>query len=373
MQLSSFILTQRETILAEWENDARRRIAEMRNVSIDDLRDHLGELLDSVAHDIADGRPDEAPPTSDTSKRGDQPVDAVAEKHGARRAEQGMNVSQVVSEFPALRLCVTQLWLRSLHEPTLRDLETLRDFDRAIDRALTKSVNEFVGRLDQSRETLLGILGHDLRDPLSTVIAGGTLLARDGIDAAEAREVARRVVSTGQRMHHMVVDLLDAARTRFGGQMPIHRREVDLGETIRAIVAEFCTSHPERGIPVRVAGDLRGHWDDKRLGQVIENLLSNAGRYATPDTPILVTALAANDEITVAVHNDGPPIPPEQRPLLFEPWSNIDRDKKSALDAGHPGLGLYIANTIVGAHGGRIDVDSGEGRGTTFTIHLPRS
>ncbi len=372
MKLSAFILTRREAILADWEQDARGRIGSAPLVGIDEWRDHLGELLDTVARDLEDGSRTMGPPSDDGNKQADQNVEAVGEKHGARRAEQGLVVSELVAEFPVLRLCVQRLWIASLPSVSMADLDSLIRFDTAIDRALTQSVKEYMERLDQSRETLLGILGHDLRDPLATVIAGGALLADDAVDEATTREVARSVVSTGKRMHHMVVDLLDATRTRFGGRMPIHKRDADLGETVRSIVKEFAASHPDRHVDVSVVGDLRGQWDDKRLGQAVGNLLANALRYGKTDTPIRVSA-AARDEILIAVHNDGPAIPDDRRALLFEPWANIDRGGTAARDPGHPGLGLYIANTIVVGHGGHIDVESTAEHGTTFTIHLPKS
>ncbi len=371
MELSSFIITHHETILGEWEKDARRRIPGDQNLDIAVLRDHLGELLNTIAHDLAarqraEERPSDA---ADSGPRGH--VDTVAEKHGAQRARQGMTLRQVTSEFPILRACTARLWVRAHPTTTPTDLESLIAFDEAIDRALTKSASEFMDQIDQSRDTFLGVLGHDLRDPLATVIAGGQLLLEPNIDDAGRRDVAQRIVSTGERMHHLVVDLLDATRARSGGEMPITRREADLGAAVRQIADEFTTSHPDRTLNVTIAGDPRGQWDDRRVGQAVANLVSNALRFAHSETPIDI-AIRADDEVAIAVHNEGPPIPEERRITLFEPLSG-NTNGGDGRDPEHFGLGLYIAKAIVAGHGGHIDVDSAADRGTTFTIHLPRA
>ena len=362
MELSSFINSHRELILADWEDDAHRRVVGDRDVSLSQLRDHLGELLDSVALDLR--APDRA-----GAEAVDQRVEDVAEKHGAGRARLGMTVKQVVSEFPILRSCVVRLWLQTQRAASVSDLESLIRFDEAIDRALTESVSEFMDRVDRSRSTFLGILGHDLRDPLSTVISGGQLLLEGGLDEATRREVVERIVATGQRMHHLVGDLLDAMRSQLDSQVPVERRHAELGETVRNIVREFATGHPDREIKLTISGDSTGQWDDKRLGQAVANIISNAIRFSESDKPVDVS-LVADDEVRIAIHNEGPAIPAERRPSLFDPF--VSAGGAAVKDRQRLGLGLYIAKTTVDGHGGHIAVDSTPERGTTFTIHLPR-
>jgi len=365
MSLSSFITSHREAILAEWEENARRRIVGDGDLEIPQLRDHLGELLDTVAHELDVRERGRAAETTSTGR-----VDAVAEKHGAGRAQQGMTVKQVVSEFPIMRSCVTHLWLRSRASDGPPDPETLVRFDEALDRALTQSVSEFTDRVDRARETFLGILSHDLRDPISTVITGGKLLLEPGLDEATTRELVLRIIATGERMKHLVADLLDAIRTQLGGPLPIQRREADLGETMRHIVGEFSTAHPDREVDLHLSGDLRGQWDDRRVGQAVANLVTNALQYGAADAPIDISA-TTDGEVRIAVHNDGAPIPERRRASLFELFGGVG-------DHGAPGdhrrlhLGLYIAKAIVDGHHGRIEVDSSAERGTTVTIHLPR-
>ena len=372
MQLSSFITSHREQVLEAWERNALSRSILPNGSSYAPLRDHLGELLEAIALDI-DASRDMAASTEDqaASRRHVPNVTAIAAKHGAGRAHAGIPLKQMVPEFPALRSCVARLWLESLSSPSPRDLEDLLHFDEALDRALTLSVSEFVDRLDRSRETFLGILGHDLRDPLSTIITAAKLLRDERLEETRMREVASRIASTGTRMHQLVVDLLDFTRTRVGGQMPIKPHEGDLGQIVRSVCEEFTTAHPRREVHVHISGDLRGRWDDVRMSQAVGNLLANAFHHGAADRPIDISTSTDETSVAIAIHNEGPPIPDERREHLFEPFQSATVPR-SDREPTHIGLGLYIAKAIAGGHGGHIEVESSAERGTTFTMRLPR-
>lgn len=372
MTLSSFIATQHVQILRTWEQDARKRIPASDRQNISSIRDHLGELLEAIARDLeAASRTAPAPGQQAHAHETWSNVEAVATKHGIGRAHQGITLHEMMPEFPALRSTVARLWRQSLSSASVADLEDLIRFDEAMDWAMTRSISEFMDRLNRSRETFLGILGHDLRNPLSTIMAAAGLMRENGFECAKVPEVAERIVDTGQRMNQLVVDLLDFTRTRLGGQMAIKPHETDLGEVIRDITDEFTTSHPERHVDVHISDNLHGYWDDKRMSQAIGNLLANAVAHGAKNRPIEVSASADDSEVAIVVHNEGPPIPEEEREHLFEPLSIANHHDK-AEKPKHIGLGLYIAKAIVGGHGGRIDVESDDEHGTTFTLHLPR-
>ena len=365
MRLANFITAHREAILEEWERHAAARAPRLANA--DELRDHLGDLLDAIASELASA--DRAGVVDNASAAN---VDVVAESHGAHRAHEGITVQDMVIEFPVLRACVIRLWMQSLRASTLEDLEDLRSFDDAIYRALTESLSEFMDRLNRARETFLGILGHDLRNPLSTIITGARLLRDGHLDADRSRDILKRIVATGERMNQLVIDLLDFTRARISGQMPIERRECDLAATVHSVAGEFATSHPDRLVTVDVSGDLKGRWDEKRLGQAVGNLLGNALQHGATDKPIALSAQADEREVRIAVHNDGPPIPDHARESLFEPMAEGADQRARHRDPNHLGLGLYITRAIAAGHGGGIDVNSSAEHGTTFTIRLPR-
>ena len=372
MKLSSFIETHQQEILEAWESDAFRPVPRPSAVSFAPLRDHLGELLSAIARDLESGGPGSDGPEATQERAAWINVKAVAEKHGAHRQNQGIPLKQMVPEFPALRLSVTRLWLRTLTSVTQRDLDDLIRFDEALDLSLTLSISEFMDRLNRSRENFLGILGHDLRDPLSTIATAAKLMLEEGFDQSTMPDLAGRIVRTAERMHQLIVDLLDFTRTRVAGSMPIQRRETDLTRTVQNVADEFASSHPDRPVHIHVSGDMSGRWDETRMSQAIGNLLANAVHHGAQDKPIEVSASADEREVAITVHNEGPPIPKERRSRLFEPWNPTEPRGDQGRGTSHIGLGLYIANAIVSGHEGRIDVDSSSERGTTFTIHLPR-
>lgn len=373
MKLSSFITSNRERILEEWQVRAKDHLPVPVGSSPNLLRDHLGELLDAVARDL-DAASRSAPSPGDRAHTQStwSNVQALAARHGAGRAHEGTTMNQMVPEFPALRSCVARLWRQTLASATADDLEDLIRFDEAIDLALAQSVSEFTDRLNRSRETFLGILGHDLRNPLATIITGARLMLDDEFDQSRGRDVAKRIVATAERMHQLVIDLLDFTRTRLGGQMPIQPTESNLGALLHSLADEFRTLHPERNIRVQVTGDLRGYWDEERMSQAIGNILANAAHHGGVNCPIEIVASADEHEVTIAVRNEGPPIPEERRKQLFEPLIAANARGKDDSQSIHLGLGLYIAKTIVSGHGGRVDVQSSAEHGTTFTFHLPK-
>ena len=170
-------------------------------------------------------------------------------------------------------------------------------------------------------------------------------------------------------MNLMVADLLDFSRTRLGDAIPIARASMDVGKMLNDAVAEVAASFPDSKLEIDASGELQGSWDCARLTQAVTNLITNAAQHGAQDSPIRVTARGEADEVVIAVHNGGPAIPDEVVGHIFAPM------KGSRNDGGnrrHLGLGLYIVDRIVAAHGGQVDVKSSEEDGTTFTVRLPR-
>ena len=214
------------------------------------------------------------------------------------------------------------------------------------------------------REMFIGILGHDLRNPLGSIImAAGGLLRRGHLDEQNSRMVTL-IVNSSQRMTRMIAQLLDLTRARLGDGLPIEPKPTDLREICRNVVDEF-----EATIDLEVLGDVTGTWDADRLAEVLSNLAGNAVEYATPGTAVVVKAQADGAEVVVEVRNHGQPIPVDVLPFIFEPFRRAQQRQKS--QAGNLGLGLYIARQIVLSHGGPLDAHSVDGT-TTFVIRLPR-
>ena len=169
----------------------------------------------------------------------------------------------------------------------------------------------------------------------------------------------------------MVRDLLDFTQARLGGGIAVEPRPVNLHEVVREVLAEVEATHPGRELRVQTEGDGRGEWDPDRLAQVVQNLLTNALTYSPAGTPVQVLTRGEEEAVTLAVHNEGTPIPPERLRQLFEPFhrgeGTADRSSRNV------GLGLYIVKQLVAAHRGSISARSAEGEGTTFEVRLPRA
>lgn len=230
-----------------------------------------------------------------------------------------------------------------------------------------KASEEAAARADAFREQLLGVVGHDLRTPLYAIqLSTGALQRGGGLNETQARQVAHVATAT-RRMERMIHELLDFTRARLAGGIPVRPEPLSLDKPLERVVEEFQASHPTRLIVAKVEGDVRGSWDESRLGQLLDNLVGNAVQHSPEDTPVEVKVVGMPDGITLTVRNEGPPVPLEERATLFEPFKRGKRASGDGL-----GLGLYIARQIVVAHGGRISVESGVGLGTRFIVWLPR-
>jgi signal transduction histidine kinase len=172
-------------------------------------------------------------------------------------------------------------------------------------------------------------------------------------------------------MNALVDDLLDFTRSRLGGGIPIAPADMDIAKIGRHAVDELAALYPDRVVNLQSPGELWGIWDGPRLAQALSNLVSNAVEHGSDDTPINVELRAVTDGVALAVQNRGPVIPDDQLHKIFDPMHRIDSGDP-ALPRRNLGLGLYITERIVAAHGGRLTVESSEEKGTTFTIHLPK-
>nr|WP_239578296.1 ATP-binding protein [Archangium primigenium] len=219
-------------------------------------------------------------------------------------------------------------------------------------------------------QQLIGIVSHDLRNPLSAILLGTTALTRREVLDERATRALLRIQSSAERATRMVKDLLDFTQARLGGGIPIVPRAADLHELTRGVLEEVEAAHPTRQLEVRHEGEGRGEWDPDRLAQVVQNLVVNALKYSPEDSVVRVRTRAEGGGMSLSVANQGEPIPEDLRVRLFEPMqrgtAEVDKQGRSV------GLGLYIVRSIVEAHGGRITVSSSKDEGTVFTVRLPR-
>jgi len=218
------------------------------------------------------------------------------------------------------------------------------------------------------RERLIGIVGHDLRNPLNAMMIGANLLTSSKNLNDGEREVVRSFVNSGKRMKHIIAQLLDFTRARLGGGFPIAPMQLHLPTVVMRVVDELRIV-TGRKIVVHESGILDGEWDPGRISAAFANVLANAAEHAFPDTALEIVLHGDDDVVTADVTNEGNAIPADVIHSLFEPFRQLD--PLAHRENGNVGLGLYIAHESIRSHGGHIHASSSGGR-TTFTFVLPR-
>jgi PAS domain S-box-containing protein len=245
----------------------------------------------------------------------------------------------------------------------------LKWFGTSTDIEDIKRAEDELRRRAEFEQQLVGIVSHDLRNPLNAIqLATVTLLRRHGMDERQ-RTIISRVQSSADRAIRMIRDLLDFTQARLGGGIPIDRKALDLRGLTVQVVDEVRLAHPDRSLEVACGEEALGEWDPDRVAQVLTNLMSNALHYSPPGTPVRVTLRGEAEAVVLEVNNQGEPIPASVLPRLFEPLERGTRKDQASRSIG---LGLFIVKSIVLAHGGTVEVRSTAAEGTTFAVRLPR-
>jgi signal transduction histidine kinase len=218
-------------------------------------------------------------------------------------------------------------------------------------------------------EMFTALLAHDLRSPLSAILASSQVLKRRTEDAA-ALEAAARIESSGRRMAGMIEDLLDLARARLAGGIVVKRESSDLRLPVERVVREHRAAVPTRPIEAAFDGNLTGQWDPERIAQVASNLIGNAMKHGDAGGLVSVRLDGTrSDSVSLVVKNAGT-IAPDVLAHLFDPFRGGGREPGRAAGLG---LGLYIVSQIVQAHQGTVSVTTGDGNETSFLVQLPRT
>lgn len=373
MNLAAFIRSDREKIVVEWESFARS-LSASEGMSPLALRDHIEEILTFIANDIDSSQTgNEQTRKSRGEKAKNAEEDSAAEAHAALRHSGGFNLNQMVAEYRALRASVLQLWGASKQDPTIDDLAETTRFNEAIDQALTVSIAHYSQKLETSRNVFLGILGHDLKNPLAASNMGAQLLLKIGGFDARVTTYLEHIAESTDRALTIVGSLLDLTSARLGSGIPIVKEKMDMGFVCRQLVDEMRVLHPDRVFDVSISGETHGTWDKARIGQVFSNLLGNALQYGFSDSQITVKVCGNTDSILLSVHNNGKAIPPETLASIFNPFSRGGAaHKQNSQGTINLGLGLFIVKEIIEAHGGKITLESSEEEGTVFNASFPR-
>ena len=218
-------------------------------------------------------------------------------------------------------------------------------------------------------QQLVGIVSHDLRNPMQAVQMGvSSVLRRTALDE-NSKKTLMRVLSSVDRASRLIHDLLDFTQARLGGRIPVRRSLRGSVFTPRRGGSGAGNAYPDRTVAYERIGDGQGCWDLDRCAQLLNNLVSNALTYGDSSSPVTVRACGFEDRVEIDVHNHGTPLPDELVPKLFQP---MQRGEGVETRARSIGLGLFISQEIASAHNGKITVRSSDAEGTTFRVELPR-
>jgi len=370
MRLADFILRDMEAILVQWEAFAGSLLPAAANMRSLALRDHAQQILEAVVKDLSTSQTREA---QIEKSMGQAPIlagapETAAQTHALLRARGGFDINQLAAEYRALRASVLRLWMDACR-PNAPHPDDIVRFNEAIDQAVAESVGFFSAQVDQARNLLLGMLGHDMRSPLQTIQITASYLA--GLNAGEKVSVAAsRLIRSGARMQALLDDMVDFNRTKLGLGINVAPTEGDLAKQLADELDLVRAVHPDRELELDVVGDCHGIWDGRRMQQLLGNLVLNAIKYGEPDAPVRVRLTGEEAEILLEVKNSGAAIERSILDRIFDPLqrgsNHQDRNADSSL-----GLGLYIAREIAKAHGGGIDARSDEAE-TVFVVRLPR-
>jgi signal transduction histidine kinase len=372
-RLADFIRGNMEAILQAWEAFARVIEPPALTMSDEELRDYARQMLLEFAADLdtPQSAQESAAKSKGLGKRGCG--DSAAEIHAEARLRHGYSVVQLVSEYRALRSSVLALWLGEPGGGQASNLADVTRFNEAVDQAVAESVARYQHLVQRSQNLFLAILGHDLRNPLGTLVAATSCMMQANDIAPKYVLMATRMFSSAQRMSRLIDDLIDFTRTHLGPGIPVEARPGNLMAVCRQVTNELRTYHPERRIELSAPSVLNAFFDEGRIAQMLSNLIGNALQYGQEDAPVSVSVTDSDHHIFIAIHNRGPAIPPDRISGIFDPMVRVSTTSEAGdAESTSLGLGLFIAREIIYAHGGQVNVASNAEHGTTFSVTLPR-
>lgn len=355
MRLPNFIIENIDQIIAEWKVDAR--------LAGSPLGEHAKPLLMAIAADI---RSTELPSTVSSASISS----TAATMRVALRGAPDFSLQQICDALRLLRVAVSASW----KEAGTQAFDDLHRFNAAVDAAIAEAVSNHALQVERTRSLFFGMLGHDLRTPLSAISMACQYLQRDDVPPERKTEAVVRVGRCAATMEGLIRDVLDFARSRLGKSMTMSIKAADIGAVCRAALDDARATHPRCEFRFDAAGDLDGNADAARLRQALWNLLDSAAKGGAHDAPILFSVRGEEGMIALCVKNEGPALSPDVLRTMFDPIAQLAIAGAST-DGNPPanlGLELFIAREIVRTHQGELIVRSPDTGGMEFTVMLPR-
>jgi len=258
--------------------------------------------------------------------------------------------------------------------------QTVRDQSERWTRLQLEGASELRARLmevlvrrareaDRSRDMLLGIVSHDLRNPLGAISLAAHVLNAGEAEQGLVTRTSARIAASSDRMRRMIEQLLDYTRTK-AGTLVLDPVPIDLVTLCRQLVEETEAAHPGFRVAASMPATCPFVGDPDRLAQIVSNLLGNARHHGDTSRPVRLTLRSSPAGVELEVQNHGKPIPPERLETIFEPFKRDTNDARSSRHSGL-GLGLFIVRRLVDLHQGHVRTTSTAEEGTVCTVTLP--
>jgi signal transduction histidine kinase len=351
---SKRMLALRDTVLLEWEQRLCSAVKEASSLK----HPILINTLPSFYENIAEALTPEYPRTNGVDSA------SLAVEHGGERARlTNYDPQAIITEFQILRQVIFDVL-------KINDIQLSHDesviINSSIDTSLREAVNAFALVQATLRERFAAALTHDLRTPLGSASMAAELILHS-TDPTKMKGFAAKVIENLGRMDKMIQSLLDAMLFESGERLQLHLSNFDILQVVREVHDEAVIKHGRRF--KILGGSATGWWDRDAMKRALENILGNAVKYGTPNSQIRIKIDEVQERLLLSVHNEGNPIPPEEREDIFQ----VFRRALSAKEGKQPGwgIGLPYVRGVAEAHGGSVGVDSTVERGTTFVIDVP--
>lgn len=374
MRLHSFISDNLDAILVDWVAFAGEQLPAAENLDRAALLDHGRLVLEEIVADMRRPQDDEErqAKSEGNGATASTATELPSRSHARQRERQGFRIEQLVAEYRALRATVLRLWTAASAGVQVQDLDDVMRFNEAVDQAIAESLQVFVTEVDRARDLFLGMLGHDLRGPLSVIAASAGMEVRSRPNDSKRAVVILRSVA---QMKALLDDLMEYTRHRLGSGVAVAPAHLQLDQFARNTLEEIEAIGIGRVLELEVHGDMNGEWDARRIHQALSNLVFNALKYGRDGEPIRIGLDGSlPDQVLLSVQNAGEPIAPQLLPSLFDPLvraAGTQGADDSQVAGANLGLGLFVVRQIAIAHGGSIDVTSDEAA-TRFVLRLPR-
>jgi signal transduction histidine kinase len=348
------LLALKEKIFNVWKERVRERVQQARVLQEPILVDTLPAFFNNIVASVDAGQARTSAVEGTT----------MATEHGGERARiTTYSHAALIEEYQIFRWAIFNV----LHEEhVVLDLTEMHAVNASIDAGIQQAVEGYSLIQSGFRERFAAALTHDLRGPLAGTAMGLELILAT-TDPQVVKKVAAKSLANVRRMAGMIDELLHTMAFHGGEALQLDMSDVDIAELVQEVHGDAALLHGDRFV---IDGQpIRGHWDRAALKRALENLVGNAVKYGSPDTPITIRTERVNDRLVISVHNEGAPIPPAEQECIFQMY----RRAELARDAAQPGwgIGLQYVRAVAESHGGSVGLDTDLARGTIFFIDIP--